>query len=258
MPRKYELKDLKLLWGSSAARCAFPQCRCELVAEATPKDPAAVVGEIAHIHGLNPGTSKKTRSARFDPSLADAERNLYANLVLLCPTHHTLVDEQGSTYTADNIRTWKEDLEQWVRDRLREELPSVGFAELEVVTKGLLAKAPSSFSGDFDLLGPTEKMARNSLQSDSVKFELTLGLSKAREVELFVDDIAKVILEFPENLKQGFVIEYRRLISEGYQGEALYFALRDFAATGSSDFTRQAAGLAVLAYLFEKCEVFEK
>jgi hypothetical protein len=34
--------------------------------------------------------------------------------------------------------------------------------------------------------------------------------------------------------------------------------MREFASNGQTEFVKQAAGLAVLTYLFETCEIFEK
>lgn len=64
---------------------------------------------------------------------------------------------------------------------------------------------------------------------------------------------------FPERLRQGFITEYNSLRdTDGLTGDALFYALVDFTSGSISDLKRQAAGLAVLGYLFECCEVFER
>ena len=52
--------------------------------------------------------------------------------------------------------------------------------------------------------------------------------------------------------------EYERYVASKVMGDALYEALASFASGGQHDFALQAAGRVVLAYLFEKCEVFER
>ncbi len=47
--RNYSDRTLKLLWGRAGCRCAMPECRVELLADATTYDPIVVIGEIAHI-----------------------------------------------------------------------------------------------------------------------------------------------------------------------------------------------------------------
>lgn len=79
----------------------------------------------------------------------------------------------------------------------------------------------------------------------------------SREVEEFVEHVAIRDSRFPERLKAGFVAEYSRLKEQGFEGDSLFEALREFAYGRTRNFQKQAAGLAVLVYLFEKCEVFE-
>jgi len=215
-----------------------------------PSDRAAIVGEIAHI------VANSDTGPRADPTFPKDQRNKYENLILLCPNDHTPVDKQDSTFTVQDLRSWKNEHERWVFDRTRDAVPGVGFAELEIVTKALVGAGKKS-SVDFKLLDPTHKMARNAL-TDRVKFQLTLVLSKAREVEEFVVDMGKLDAQFPERLKAGFVQEYERQVAAKVTGDALYEALATFASGGQHDFALQAAGRVVLAYLFEKCEVFER
>ena len=248
--RSYADRDLKLLWGLAAARCSKPDCRRSVVAEASAEDPEAVLGEIAHIVAF------ADQGPRADPTYPRESRNKYDNLILLCPTDHTLVDKQGATYSIGELREWKASHERWVIDRLQETVPQVGFAELEVVTRALVNAAIIP-SADFTVLDPAEKMRRNSL-TGRVHFELTLALSKAREVEDFVVHVGHLDPDFAERLKARFVSEYRSLVGQGVGGDSLFSALSSFAAAGHAEFRFQAAGLVVLAYLFEKCEVFER
>lgn len=241
-------RDLKLLWGYAAGRCS--RCHCEVIASATKADAAAVVGQNAHIR------SYKKAGPRYDQSYPSEKLHRYENLILLCPNHHSPTDQQWRSYSAQELEKWKAEHEQWVRDRLQASVPGVGFAQLEVVSNALLG-AGIVPSGNFTLLDPASKMARNSL-TDRVRFDLTLGLSKQHEVEDFVIHVAARDPTFAERLKAGFFAEYERQKKAGLTGDALFFALAQFASAGRQDFQYQAAGRIVLAYLFEKCEVFEK
>lgn len=247
--RKYPTRDVKLLWGLSAARCAFPQCRTVCVAEATKHDPVSVLGKIAHI------VAHADRGPRANPAMSVEDRDRYENWVLLCAHHHDLVDVQPNTYSVSDLITWKAQHEVWVRNRLAAEMPDVGFAELEIAVRAIL-NAPADAASTFVITNPAEKMAKNGL-TDRIHFELTMGLGKAKEVGRFVERMTAVDATFPERLSTGFVTEYRRLQGEGVDGDALFEGLRDFASRASPDFRQKAAALAVLSYLFEKCEVFE-
>lgn len=250
MSRKYPSKDVKILWGLSAGYCSFPNCYQLCIAEPSEQDPAAIIGEIAHIQ------AHSDQGPRANPNLTLEERDCYDNWILLCRNHHRQIDQQANTYTVADLRSWKLNLENWVRTRLTENMPDVGFAELEIVTKGILS-VPEAPSSDFVPLDPSAKMEKNNL-TDTVRFLITLGFAKFKEVETYVENIALLDSRFPERLKAGFIIEYNRLIEAGFEGDSLFEALREFAYGRSRNFRQQAAGLAVLTYLFQKCEIFEK
>jgi hypothetical protein len=87
---------------------------------------------------------------------------------------------------------------------------------------------------------------------------VTMGLSVAREVRSYVESVAQIDDAFPERLKVGFLTEYYRLRKEGHAGDSLFDLMCRFAQQGFNGQAKRAAGLAVLVYLFEACEVFEK
>lgn len=245
--RSYTDRALKLVWGLSAARCN--KCRQEVVAEATQQDRAVVLGKIAHIVGHSES------GPRADSELSPPQRDEYSNLLLLCGTCHDLVDGQPNTFSCNSLRKMKADHEAWVRDRLAKAMPQVGFAELEILARALM-NAPGTPVSVYTVTDPSLKMERNGLTSQ-IRHLLTMGMAKAREVENFVSQAASIDEEFPERLKSGFVAKYIEYRSQGIEGDGLFEALVQFAAGGTGDIKRTATGLAVLAYLFEKCEVFE-
>ena len=112
--RNYSDRTLKMLWGRAAGRCAMPECRIELYAEATDYDPIVVIGEIAHVAAAG------TRGPRAAPSMSDADKNVYANLMLLCQNCHGRVDGQPHCYSVARLLDIKQAHEAWVRASLPE------------------------------------------------------------------------------------------------------------------------------------------
>lgn len=89
----------KLLWGRSGGACAI--CQARLTADPTHADDRhSVLGEECHITARSPG------GPRYLPRLSTL-LDEYENLILLCPTHHKLIDDQPAEYTADKIRQIK-------------------------------------------------------------------------------------------------------------------------------------------------------
>ena len=112
-PRPTEVVK-RLVWTKAAARCAFPDCRHELIERAVGVDPAVFLGEIAHIVGHS-----EDGGPRADQSIPGGDREGEANLVLLCLEHHTVIDRQAATYSVERLLALKADHERWVREALR-------------------------------------------------------------------------------------------------------------------------------------------
>lgn len=135
-------------------------------------------------------------------------------------------------------------------------MTAITFRELDMVTQGILCM-PVPTTANYSVLQPIEKMLKNELTS-AIQLRLMTGVIQARMVGSFVENMVNVIPDFPERLKAGFVKEYQKLRAAGFKGNALFSALHEFSCNRSLDYDLQAAGLAVLYYLFEKCEVFEQ
>lgn len=103
-------KDIKLLWGRAANRCAI--CRVELSQDASAKNASFVLGEQAHIVG------ETGASPRGESPLSPEDRNSYHNLILLCPTHHREVDKNVIDWPVERLYLAKSAHELWVSESL--------------------------------------------------------------------------------------------------------------------------------------------
>ena len=112
-------------------------------------------------------------------------------------------------------------------------------------------------SESITVIPPREKMARNGLTEQTANL-ISIGLIQSRQVEQFVENMSGLDRTFVGRLTSGFVNEFRQKAGEGLEGDALFAALQLFSAQGSNELSYQCAGLTVLVYLFERCEVFER
>jgi len=247
--RSYPQSDIKKLWGESAGRCAFPRCKQKCVIDETEFDEKAIIGKIAHIF------AHSDIGPRANPNLTRKERDSYSNWILLCGTHHDLVDIQSNTYTAENLLRWKTLHKEWVDSQLQNEMTEVSYAELEVVAQKIIGDPFPPFTS-FELTPPNEKMERNQL-TNSIRADIISGMVKAKEVEAFIHGMVLLDRFFPERLRAGFITRYDNLKATGLNGDELFLELWELAAGRSMDFRRRAAGLAILVYLFQVCDVFE-
>jgi hypothetical protein len=97
-------RDRKLLWGRAGSRCSY--CRCRLVVGASDVDRESIVGDEAHIISDSP-TGPRAQEGSRD------KLDSYDNAILLCKTHHKMVDDQPFTHSADDLRTMKAVHERW-------------------------------------------------------------------------------------------------------------------------------------------------
>ncbi|MEO5333877.1 MAG: HNH endonuclease [Magnetococcus sp. YQC-5] len=248
--RKYPLSQVKILTMRSGGVCAFSNCHKELVVSATPTDEVKQISTIAHIVGHSDD------GPRGNPGFPRDQLDTYENWILLCPTCHLVVDSQSNTYTVAKLKTIKLEHENWVRSSLAAEMRKVGFFELEIIIKDI-SSPPDMPAEDFTVTAPREKMVRNQL-SNQIGQLILMGMIRTREVSNYLQKMSTFDHDFSERLKSGFITAYRRFRNEGLVDDALFEAMHEFASGGSKDIKWQAAGLAVLVYLFERCEVFEK
>ena len=248
--RNYTQADRALLWAYSGGICSHPDCTTLCVEEATENDRSATTGQIAHIEGLS------DEGPRANPELTLQQRNSYPNLILLCGTHHALVDSQSNTYTVAMLRAWKANREARHRDYLTQTMPNITFHELRAVTRALVngnQYQPSPIS----TIPPQDKMDRNELTEQS-SLLFSIGFLQVRQVEEFVEVTGSYDSTFVGGLISGFTDEYQRLRREGLRGDSLFAGMFRFSAQDGNGPIHDSAGLAVLVYLFERCEVFER
>ena len=121
---------IKKLFSLVRNHCCFPGC----------EQPVAdlrweyVNGEMCHIEGC-----KKT-SARYRAGMTDAELRHFDNIIILCPTHHHLVDNlERDLYTVEKLQEMKARGEQHDAPPHLRWHPSADLTEWAV--KGLRARA---------------------------------------------------------------------------------------------------------------------
>lgn len=151
-------KSVKRLFAASGGFCAFPGCNTRLVDE----NSRALLGEMCHINAASPG------GPRFNPNLSENERSNDDNLIILCPTHHSLVDQDAETYTEEKLRSFKANHEAMVAAILSS---SVTKTIQESQTKDL----------------------ERQLDSESVDFAIVVALKKEFDaIRHYIPELARV------------------------------------------------------------------
>lgn len=102
---------------------------------------------------------------------------------------------------------------------------------------------------------PPEKLSKNQL-SLSVQLLLTHGMASANHIRKFFN--RSVDPGLGDKVAARFKYQYGMLKGAGLTPDEIFFGLRDFAWHGMPSPREESAVLALLAYLFEQCDIFER
>lgn len=210
---------------------------------------AACIGENAHIYG------EKPEAARYDPNQDEKFVNSEGNLIFLCCNCHKKIDTDVSSYPPTLLFELKSKHEQWVEQKLEEQSAAFSFAELEVLAKYLISNDSSvMLPPSYSLLKIDEKIKKNDLQS--MQKYITMGLSSNSTIKDYLNRHPDP--SFSTQLTNIMARKYQELKTQDLYSCEIFTELWNFASGNHTDFIYQAAGLGILAYFFEQCEVFEK
>lgn len=212
---------------------------------------------LANAEGKKGGRS----SARFDAKMTSKERNSLSNLLYICSNCHKEIDAHPNgerDYPVELLLSIKHDHERTVAEAMKEAMASVSFSELERATEWIHNKPPPPSDQDFSRISLEDKIQKNGLSVSSQNI-ITSRLASTPQVRLFIQSLSQSNPEFPDKLISGFLEHYHKLRrTSTSSGEDLFNSMCLFARRGFKDFKIQFAAEAVLVYLFETCEVFER
>lgn len=90
----------KILLARTGNQCSFPGCNMELItSDGTP------IAEICHIEAISEGGPRYNPERKTNPEASRKRIADLDNLIVLCPTHHRLVDRDHTKYSADWLRS---------------------------------------------------------------------------------------------------------------------------------------------------------
>jgi len=181
--------NTKRLWGKAAGRCSYPSCNLDCLPFLDHTNPT-VVGEMAHVIAHSTG-GPRGGSAPGEDS--------YGNLILLCPTHHTLVDKAPpGTFPPQMLLKWKADHER----NIQASLASPAFADRTQLDAFIRMKL-SENSICWSTYGPESKSAKRNPNS-------TAGLFwPFRKLSLIVPNNRQIISALRSHWTMFDTAEYR-------------------------------------------------
>lgn len=129
------IKDRKQLWSASGGMCSyhFNGEDCERKLFTTNGEIDTNLGEECHIIGKEPG------SARYQEEFSDKET--YSNAILLCNTHHKIIDDNPNVYPVDVLKKMKTTHEQLISAKItKKEISSFVLKDCQFIVDGVKAE----------------------------------------------------------------------------------------------------------------------
>lgn len=195
---------------------------------------AHTIGEMAHICGDKPGSN------RHDPDQSVDQRDDYANLILLCPTHHRTVDqkENENRFPVELLKRMKNEHEAFVLTRLEPEL-------LDSREKIAAAIAPMLAENHQAWLsfGPASEIARKNPNSDSayaawLSERLSTIAPNNRRISAILRNRAEALLPADRPIVAAF-LQHSRSYDRWISDEASYESVTRF-PTAFADLIEEA------------------
>lgn len=106
-------KVIRKLWASSGGYCANPSCHKDLF-------PFFENGEVANIEEFAHIIGRKKKGPRGKDDLPMSQRDEFDNIIVLCPSCHTLVDKNEKQFPTLLLKEWKRNHENSIKGLFQE------------------------------------------------------------------------------------------------------------------------------------------
>lgn len=220
-------KITRKLWASSGGFCTKPDCHAQLFPFFEDKK-VTNVEELAHIIG------QKKKGPRGDDELPMTKRDEFENIILLCPTCHTLIDKNPELFEAETIRKWKSNHESAIkglfetpiyesREKARENIQLL-FAENLQIFQNFGPHSKNAFEDQQSTELMWDRLSFQTLLPNNKKIEKIVEanqkLLNQKEIELFMQfkihregfeynkvsgDVNAAVLRFPQGFEKVFL-----------------------------------------------------
>lgn len=191
------------LWAASGGFCARIDCHADLF-------PFFENGTITNIEELAHIIGQKIKGPRGNSKMPLNERDEFENIVLLCPTCHTLIDKKPDMFPDAIILAWKSKHEESIRSLFLE--PKFrSRKDIRNYLEPLLAENKYIF----DNYGPYSENSRNNQMATELMWE-SLAIRKILPNNRKIVNVIENNQHLLEGSEFGQFIEYK-LHKEGFE-----------------------------------------
>lgn len=166
-------------------------------------------GTVSHLEELAHVIARTNMGPRGNSKLSAAERDQYANIILLCPTCHSLVDKNPDQFDADLLRTWKKRHEDTIRS-----LFLVSVYESRKDLAQIVQKLLRSNSAIFNAYGPHSSHAETPMSdaaTDWRQYVITDIIPNNRKISNLLRANEHLLTEKEKSVSDAFVLHQEAL-----------------------------------------------
>ncbi len=251
-----KLSTIKILYAEAANQCSMDGCDKQLIQERNNNNELNKKYQIAEMGHIYPISNKWIRSKE---DLSDEEKRDEKNFILVCKNCHSTIDKDNS-YTYEKLLKIKKDHIFKMKIIRETALVDFNFDDLEIASLNIISKDVDVMikysSSNFDNIETEVKIRKNELTPISRNLILQ-GSIKHDQVKDFVKKMIQEDDTFPIRLIKSFKDCYDSY-KQDLKGDKLFQEMYDFCKKNLLKESEIAASLAILCYLFNLCEVFEK
>jgi hypothetical protein len=206
------------LWASSAGVCQNPGCRDDLF-KSFLDGAITSIDELAHV------IARTADGPRGSSHLSLAERDEFANIVVLCPSCHTLVDKAPQQFPPPMLLDWKRRHAEAIKRSLTTPICK-DRPELRRAVRTLLERN----RGIFETYGPHSTAAADPFAEAAKQWQrllLTEILPNNRKVAALLEVNGQLLTEGEQKTLRAFIVhaealEYNRISGDKNPVAPLY------------------------------------
>ena len=191
------------LWASSAGYCCNPSCHRDLF-PLFEDGSITCIDELAHIIG------HKEKGPRGENELPLSQRDEFENMIVLCPSCHTMIDKNPQTFTVELIKKWKKEH----CDAIRNLMSVQSFQSREDARKALIPLLEENKT-IFDMYGPnSENATKRQIDTESMWYQMSLQkiIPNNRRIESILCNNQHLMTD-----KERFIYNLFKLHREGFE-----------------------------------------
>lgn len=196
-------KVKRRLWAASGGFCVKPDCHADLF-------PFFENGIITNIEELAHIIGQKKKGPRGNNSMPLNERDEFENIVLLCPTCHTIIDKNPDIFQNATINDWKAKHEESIRKLFITQKFDTR-EQIRTYLKPLLDENKLIF----EKYGPYSENARNDQLATELMWE-SLAIKKLLPNNRKIENVIEINQHLLKGSDYGQFVEFK-LHREGFE-----------------------------------------